>query len=361
MSTEISPQNDEISLKELIQKIGDWYRYLKTQWWKITIAGFIGGIIGFVYAWMQPITYTAKITFVVEEGKSGASSLGGLASLAGQFGVDMGGAVSSSGLLSGENIFLYLKSESLAREVLLSRYDKSSTKSLADNYAEVYELKKSWVKNEKIGKVSFSVLDSKITYTRLQDSLLKKIIENILKTQFAVAKTDKKASFIEVSASMENEILAKEYCERLVRVAVERYIKVKTLRQKNSVDNLQSRVDSIAYLLSKKTASSAALQTSASTMDINPLYKTGAAIATETTFRDKAMLSTIFASVTQNLEMAKFTLSQETPVIQIVDQPIFPLITNKVSRLKNTITISLIFSLLIVIVLIVKKVIKDIA
>jgi uncharacterized protein involved in exopolysaccharide biosynthesis len=85
--------SDEISLKELIQKIGEWGIYLKTQWIKIAIVGLIGGCIGFVYAWMQPITYTAKLTFVVEEGKSGGSSLGGLASLAGQFGVDVGGAV----------------------------------------------------------------------------------------------------------------------------------------------------------------------------------------------------------------------------------------------------------------------------
>ena len=65
-----SPSSDEISLKELIQKIGEWYRYLKTQWWKIAIAGFIGGVIGFIYTWMQPITYTAKTTFVVEDAKS---------------------------------------------------------------------------------------------------------------------------------------------------------------------------------------------------------------------------------------------------------------------------------------------------
>lgn len=43
------------------------------------------------------------------------------------------------------------------------------------------------------------------------------------------------------------------------------------------------------------------------------------------------MLSSIFASVVQNLELAKFTLSQETPAIQIIDRPTFPLIKNKKS------------------------------
>ncbi len=333
---------DEISLKELIQKLGEWWAYLKTQWWKICIAGLLGGIIGFVYAWMQPITYTAKITFVVEEGKSGGGSLGGLASLAGQFGVDVGGS-GGGGVMSGDNILLYFKSESLAREVLLSRYSAASNQSVADVYAEVYKLKEAWAKNEKIGKVDFPVLANNKPYSRLQDSLLQQIIGSILKTKFTVAKTDKKASFIEVSAVMENEVLAKTYCERIVKEAVSRYINIKTQRQKATVDKLQTRVDSIANLLSRKTASGAALQTSSATMDINPLYRTGTAVAVETTVRDKTMLATIFASVTQNLEMAKFTLSQETPVIQIVDKSIFPLKINRSSRLIS----SLIFSIIL--------------
>ena len=353
--TNTDHSSDEISLKELIQKIGEWWAYLKTQWIKIAIVGFIGGCIGFVYAWMQPITFTAKITFVVEEGKSGGSSLGGLASLAGQFGVDVGGS-SGGGVLSGDNILLYFKSESLAREVLLSRYDSTSNKSVADVYAEVYELKKKWANNDKVGKVDFppSIPMSK-TYSRLQDSLIQSITAAILKTQFVVAKTDKKAGFIEVSTTMENEILAKLYCERIVKVAVDRYINIKTQRQKTTVDKLQARVDSVATLLGKKTASGAALQTSATTMDINPLYRTGTAVAVETTVRDKTMLATIFASVVQNLELAKFTLSQETPVIQIVDCSLLPLKMNKISKTNSTINFSLLFGLLIMLLLLVKN------
>jgi uncharacterized protein involved in exopolysaccharide biosynthesis len=350
--------SDEISLKELIQKIGDWYRYLKTQWLKIVIAGLIGGIIGFVYAWFQPITYTAKTTFVVEEGKSGGSSLGGLASLAGQFGVDVGGG-SGGGLLSGDNILLYFKSTSLAREVLLSKYDSVSSQTIADLYANVYKLKEGWSKNETIGNIVFPPYSNSLKYSRLQDSLLQKIIEGILTNEFSVSKTEKKASFIDVTTTMESEVLAKIYCEKIVQIAVEKYLKVKTQRQKITVDKLQARVDSIANLLSRKTASGAALQTSSSTMDINPLYRAGTAVAVETTMRDKTMLSAIFASVTQNLELAKFTLSQETPVIQIVDSSNFPLKKEKKSRLITAIQIAILFVFLVVIFFSFKNIIRS--
>jgi hypothetical protein len=155
---------------------------------------------------------------------------------------------------------------------------------------------------------------------------------------------------------MQNELLAKIYCERIVEKVVERYINIKTQRQNATVQKLQSRVDSIANLLRQKTVSGAALQNTSSTMDINPLYRTGTSVAVETTLRDKTLLSTIFASVTQNLEMAKFTLSQETPVIQIIDAPVLPLKMDKMSRLKTAFLSSFLLGSVFIIGWIIKKV-----
>lgn len=323
--------NDEISLKDLFLKMKEWLAYLKTQWWKIAIAGLVGGVVGFVYASIQPVTYTAKTTFVVEDAKSGPS-LGGLASLAGQFGVDVGGG--GGGLIAGDNILLYFKSESLAKEVLLSPFSSSDKNtSLADVYAETHGLKKVWAKIKNIGQVDFPPTSSNLNYSRLQDSLIQSIVRNrLLLRQFNISKVDKKAGFIQLSVTMQDEKLAKLYCDKLLQIAVERYINLKTERQKKTVDKLQARVDSVTSLLAKKTFTTASLQTSSSTMDVNPLFKTGAIIATEQTTRDKTMLTAVYGEVVKNLELAKFTLSQETPVIQIVDNSEFPLVVNKASK-----------------------------
>ncbi len=350
--------SDEISLKDLILKIKEWVAYLKTKWWKIAIAGIVGGIIGFVYAWMQPITYTAKTTFVVEDAKS-SGGLGGLASLAGQFGVDVGGG-GGGGLIAGDNILLYFKSESLAREVLLSPISESDKNiSLADVYISSHGLKKAWAKNDKIGQVSFPPVSSNQTFTRLQDSLIQVIIrDRILKKQFSIAKIDKKAGFIQISITMQNEQLAKLYCDRLLQVAVDRYIDLKTDRQKKTVERLQARADSIANLLSKKTSTTATLQTAASTMDVNPLFKTGTIVATEQTTRDKAMLTAVYGEVIKNLELAKFTLSQETPVIQIVDKAGLPLAFNKESKTATLLIYSLLSICLYASYLIITRLVK---
>lgn len=349
--------SDEISLKELIQKLREWVAYLKTQWWKIAIAGILGGTIGFIYARMQPITYTAKTTFVVEDTKNGGG-LSGLASLAGQFGVDIGSG-GGGGLIAGDNILLYFKSESLAREVLLSPWDSLAKQSLADVYIRAHELQKNWRKDKRIGKVSFPVKQSKIRYSRLQDSLLQVIINDyILKGQFSINRVDKKAGFLQLNITMKDETLAKLYCDRLLSIAVKRYVSLKTERQQKTVNKLQSRVDSLSDLLNLKTSASAALQTAASTMDVNPLYKTSSVVATELTTRDKMMLATVYGEVVKNLELAKFTLSQETPVIQIVDEDRYPLKKNKTSGAKFFLIGSFFLALCVIFALLANKFLK---
>ena len=355
MNENIQYNSEDISFKEFIQKLKDWYKYILKKWMIIALCGLIGGIFGFYYASSKKVTYTAKLTFVLEEGKGGASGIGGLASLAGQFGVDIGGATSSSGLLSGDNILVYFKSPSLAREVLLSKYDSSSNLSIADVYAKVYQLTKGWAENRNIGNVKFPVLTPNTKYSRLQDSLLQGLINSIIVTKFNVARTDKKAGFIDVTTTMQDELLSKVYCERIVQKVVERYINVKTQRQNAIVKKLQMRVDSIASLLATKTFSGAALQNSANTMDINPLYRTNQNVSVETILRDKALLLSIYTTVSQNLEMAKFSLSQETPVIQVVDAPILPLKKEKMSRLTTALLGSFISSVLISIFLILRR------
>ena len=339
--------SDEISLKELIQKIKIWVDYLKTQWIKIALVGFIGGCIGFVYAWVQPINYTAKISFIVEEGKS--SSGGGLAALAGQFGFDVSGGAGNS-IIAGDNILLYLKSESLVRATLLSPFDSSKNYSLADKFADVYELRKSWQKNEKIGTVYFP--SNAVNFSLQQDSLLKGIISSILLKQLSVDRPEKKATFITAQVTFKDQILAKLFCERLVYITTEKYVDIKTTRQKNNVNKLQFRADSLEFALNRKTyTSNDALK---KLMDLNPLFR-AEATNVEISGRDKLVLQTIYGEIVKNLEIARVTLNQETPVIQVVDSPYLPLKKEKKSRLTFAVIFSFLFVFGIVSYLLIKK------
>jgi hypothetical protein len=327
MQEQIQQETDEISLKELILKIKSVWSFLLTKWRIIVLIGLLGGGIGLLFAYLTPIKYTSKLTFVVEEGKSGG---GGLASLAGQFGFDLGG-VSGGGVFSGDNILLFFKSESLCRETLITMYDSTQNVMLVDRYAEVTKMKKRWLRKKKIGEISFSKYPNG-KFPRLEDSLMQEIVKDILKTDLSVSKPDKKSSFIEVKSMMEDEMLSKFFSERMVKIATQRYVDSKIKTKAINVNMLQRKADSLAAVLNNKTYSAAASQQSL--IDANPALRS-VPIAAEITTRDKTMAATIFGEVIKNLEISKTMLNQETPVIQMVDQSTLPLFKEKIGKLKS--------------------------
>jgi len=326
MNQNTEEANDEISIAELILKVKSIWRYLLSQSKTIVIAGILGAAIGFFYAWLQPLKYVSKLTFVLEESKSGS----GLASIAGQFGIDLGGSA-GGGIFSGDNILLFLKSESLIRETLFSAYDETSKITLADRYAEVNELKKAWSKNEKIGIVEFSKYNN-LNLPRKEDSLLQTITDAIIKNELSISKPDKKASFIEVKTVMRDEWLSKLFSERLVKIATQRYIQSKTKTKAANVQKLQDKADSLVAVLNNRTYSAASSQQRL--VDINPALRS-APIAAEISSRDKTIAATLYAEVIKNLELSRTLLNQETPVIEMVDQSSLPLEKEKVGKLKT--------------------------
>lgn len=319
-------RDEEISIQQVLINIKAYFKYLLKQWWKLGIAVIIGAVLGLGYCYIKPTTYTARLSFILEEGKGNA---GNFATLAGQFGFDFGSLAGNNGPLSSDNVSFFLKSTSLNVETLLTHYDSGGRYSLADQYAEVYGLKKKWKNSRKVGVDVFFPTGSTLNYSRLQDSLLQVLVTQILKKDLNISKPDRKASFIEVATTMRDEQLSKYYCERLVNMALNRYIEIKTKTQLTNINRLQERADSISVLLNSKTFSSAYAQERI--IDLNPALRS-ATVSSELIGRDKTMLATIYTEVVKNLEISKLALSQETPVMQIIDNVMLPLKRNEVKK-----------------------------
>ncbi|MFY7900747.1 MAG: hypothetical protein ACOVNY_11230 [Chitinophagaceae bacterium] len=302
---------EEVSLSEIFSNVKKVFNYLFTKWLLISIVSVFGVILGFLLAYKTPITYTTKISFVVEDNKAGGS---GLASIAGLAGFDVSNIGAGAGLFTGDNILLFLKSTSLSKSALLTEYTQGSNYSLADKYAETYGLKSKWKKL--LNKDIDFPVNAKIPFSRTQDSLLNELTKKIILKEFIVERPEKKASFINVTTTMKDENLSKLFTDRLVKIATDRYVFSKTRRQKANVDRLQRTVDSLASLLNNKTYLNA-VETE-QLLDINPALKTNA-VRAELTSRDKVLLGTIFGEIVKNLEIAKMQLNQETPTIYMVD------------------------------------------
>ena len=316
------PYEPEFSFKKLIDdRLADIkyvFQFKKT----LALILIIGAMLGALRAWLSTPTYTARLTFVVDDSKSSGGAAG-ISALAGQFGVNLDGLGGASGVLAGDNIEELIKSHKLIKETLLTAYD--STKTLADVYASVNRLNEKWLKYSPDGKVTRFPLNGTHN-TRLQDSLLHEMTLLILDGEFEIAKPDKKLGFFEVNATMKDEKLTILFCSRMIKQSTYFFISTKTKRLRNNVARLQQRSDSIGAILAHKTY--AVSNANRSLLDLNPAY-TAANANVEIKDRDKILLNAVFSETVKNLEASKTMLVQETPTVQIVDEPEMPLKKNR--------------------------------
>lgn len=329
MSTENTqyPYEPEFSVKKLVSDIIDDIKYVLQFKKTLALVLIVGGSLGALMAWTWTPSYTARLTFVIDDSKS---SGGGLSALAGLAGFDLDALGGGSGVLAGDNVQELMKSTKLIKATLLTAYDNHST--LADRYAQVNKLDKKWLKYSKDGKITRFPLNG-LNNNRLQDSLLHEMTELVLKGDFAIAKTDKKLSFFEVNATMDDERLAYLFCKTMIQQSTNFYVSTKTKRLRENVTRLQHRADSMGRILNHKTYTAAAATQSA--LDLNPAYS-GTNARVEVNERDKILLSGTYSETVKNLEASKTMLAQETPTIQIVDEPELPL---KKNRLKYSVAI----------------------
>ncbi|MES2003064.1 MAG: hypothetical protein V4450_00985 [Bacteroidota bacterium] len=313
----------EFSFRGLIQQWKENILYALTYWKILFVAAIFGGLLGLGYAWIRSATYTARLTFVVEESKGSGGSIA--SALAGQFGFDIGGLGGTSGILAGDNVLELLKSHSLIKKTLLTPYTDSSPVSIADKYAEVYKWKEKWKDDNQVGKqVNFTANSTQ--FPRLEDSLLQVMITRIVEKELSIAKPDKKLGFFELQVTTRNETLSTLLCERLLKIATDFYVDTKTKRLRNNVNRLQRRADSLQFVLDRKTLSAA--EVNQLLLDGNPAYS-APTVDAEISSRNKFIQSTIYAEIVKNLEVSRTSLIQETPTVQVVDSPELPLKENK--------------------------------
>jgi hypothetical protein len=322
------PYEPEFSVKKLVADRFDDIKYVFQFKKLLAIAVITGALLGALTAWLRSPTYTARLSFVVDDSKSTGG--GGLSALAGLAGFDLNGLGGGSGVLAGDNVQELVKSHKLIKATLLSAYDNTQT--LADRYAAVNELNEKWLKYSPDGKITRFPLNG-VNNNRLQDSLLQEMTELILNGEFEIGKPDKKLGFFEVNTTMKDEKLAFLFCNRMMKQSTDFYISTKTKRLRDNVNRLQLRADSIGKILNRRTyATATATQ---GTLDLNPAYG-GANANVEVNERNKIVLSGIYSETVKNLEASRTMLAQETPTVQIVDEPELPL---KKNRLKYSLSI----------------------
>jgi hypothetical protein len=314
----------EISAKDILLKYQNVLQFLKKKKLIILVFGILGCILGGVYALIKKPVYTATCTFVLDDNKGGGlSQYAGLASFAG---IDIGGG--SGGVFEGDNIMELYRSRNMIERALLSEVAAGGKKELLiDRYITALNLKDRWRKKDNIESIAFQTSPDK--FNRKQDSIIIDIAGTIANKILSISKPDKKLNVVKVDISFIDELFAKEFNDRLVSTVNDFYIKTKTKKAQKNVNVLQGQVDSVRVVLNRSIGGVAS--SNDETPNANPLQSI-LKVSSQKKQIDVQASSAIYAELVKNLELSKISLRQEMPLIQVIDNPIYPLSKNSSNK-----------------------------
>ncbi|TXJ24989.1 MAG: hypothetical protein E6Q24_15715 [Chitinophagaceae bacterium] len=303
--------NNYFSAGEVIEFFHLYINYVLKKWWIVLLIVLLGGAAGMFYGMKQKQQFEGVTTFILEE-KSGGNG-GGLAGVASQFGINIGG-IGGGSFLSGDNIINIIASRSIVKKVLTSKIDSQSVRTLAGLYLDFSGLKEKWKRYPAVAALDLN--RSAVQKSPIGDSILNILYEVILKKHLGTERVSKQGTLYKVTVSSSNSLFSRLMSERLVSEAAQLYLDVKIGTAEMNIRQLQARADSILILLNRKSFSVAATQP----IDVNPGLRSQI-VPTEIATRDKTVLSTLYAEVVKNLEASKLIMSQQAPVIQVIDSP----------------------------------------
>lgn len=217
------------------------------------------------------------------------------------------------------------------------------------------KLREAWDSNPATKGVGFK--PNMNVFTRTQDSLLNAISENISNNMLNVSKPDKKLGIIEVSIKTDDETFSMLFDKQIVANVNDFYIQTKTKKAAQNLQILQLQTDSVRSMLNR------AITGMATSIDANPNPNMALQILKVPSQKrqvDAEANKAILTELIKNLEIAKVSLRKETPLIQVIDEPLYPLKKEKLGKTKGILIGGVIGGLITMIILMLKKLYREI-
>ena len=289
-------------------------------------------LIGVYLSTKSKNKFEAVSSFLIEEK---ANDLGGISFLASSIGVDLSSLGSGSNIYSGENIIEILKSNLIVDQVLVSSKTINNSNTCLANIL-FYEKKFDVLyKNNKFAQqLDFSKNPASVEQKIWQDSVLHILRNDVIKNMLFVEFVSKKTSIIKLTVKSSNPYVANYLCREIIEAAKKLYIDVKTATLRKNIQKMEEKQKELLILLNKRSEIAA----NENAYNANVALKSNI-LNIESSSREKTISTSLYIEVTKNLEGAKFSLSQYTPIIQIIDSPDYPLV-NKKKSLKFYIAVS---------------------
>lgn len=302
-----------------------WHR----KWWVAAIALVVASLF-VLNAWLTPKTYSAQVTFMINDDEGNA--LGGVGAILGSLG--FGG--SKGGKYNYEKIAQLTVSRKMLSEMLFAKATyKGKTDLIGNHFLDVYHVRDEWAADTLLKDYSFVTgkKDKKAAY-RDQVAvfkLSKSLRGNPQAGEKGIisVKYDDESTILTLSAETISPSLSIIMANALYDQLSEFYIEKTLERQQATYDHVKGKVDSIYAELRGAENRLAGFQDQAHGLILNT-----SRLPREQLGRKVEMLYLMYGEAVKNMETAEFLLKNATPYFQVIDQPVEPLQPLGKSRLK---------------------------
>jgi hypothetical protein len=311
---------DETSLGELTDLIVAIVKEARRRWVFVVGCVVMGGLFGWALSFLvPPIRQKAEYIIAAEEESSPAWE-----SLLAQFGLDVGGS-NPSGVYQGESLVTLFKTRTMIERALLHPLNPggADTTTLADRFFQDTK----HAKKADFDGVNFKF--SRAEHDEPTDSALYLTYKYVRDKVLDVSKPDKKQGFIHVACVHTDRQLAMRLSEVMINTVTDFYIESLTKKARKNLDVLKTESDSVQRELNRNLALTASL----SDLNVNPLKQV---LKTE---QNRAVIDlqismAVFGELVKNLQLAEIGLRKQTPLITVIESPVYPLEKVGLSMLK---------------------------
>ncbi len=346
--TQISPDR-ELTLKDLILAFQKFRREAFRKWWLYGIVFLvIGGAL--VYrALATPVTYEAKLTFMVNEDEG--NPFGGVTGLLGQFGLGRG----RGGRYNLDKIVQLAKSRRIVQEVLLT---KTQGDYIGNQFIVLYDLDDQWAKDDSAMAGFRFTRDSVAAFNEQERKALLSLYALLAgspdKDGLMTATYDDESSVLTLTCETTDEQLSIDFARTQFDRLSEFYIDQATERQLQTFNVVREKVDSIQEELTKADMNLAVFSDAS-----NGMWSRVDLLKRDQLQREINKLSAMQVEAVKNMEYAEFSLKNAKPVIQEIDIPISPLQPLQPSLLKALVIAAAVAFILTSLYLIGRKAVRE--
>jgi len=302
--------NTDASLGDILSQLSIFFGRVVTNWKffikYIIIFGVLGLTVGLLFH-----SKKKQATYIIAAEEEGPSGMEGLMA---QFGLDAGGS-NPGGVFEGESLVHLFRIRSMIERTLLSEVSYNNKKVvIADLFWN--DLRSS--KHKVFEKVKFC--NDRSIQNSVSDSAVYLLFKYVNKELLSVSRPDKKQSFVTVSCSHENPDYAMIFTKSLIDNVIDFYTETVTEKARYNLDILRKEVDSVQRVLNENLISDAQY----TDLNINPLMQ-ASRINQNRSKIDLQITVTLYGELIKSLKLAEVSLRKQTPLIQIIETPQYPL------------------------------------